>query len=301
MGYMPYSNVYYDGTTAVGVPYDYSQPIDTVSAPANETVADPAMALFDAGRESFHQGDYAAALQKTDEALGKLPNDTTLHEFRALCVFALSRYDEAAATIYAVLSVGPGWDWTTLISLYPSVDVYTAQLRALEEYCKANTQSASGRFVLAYHYLTEGFTDAAVKVLKQVAALKPNDTLTAKLLRQLDAPKDSPATAAAASPTTEDTTPPEGATIEGTWNAHPADATSIALSIEHGGSFKWDVTQHGHNQQFKGSFTYGNGILTLAQDKGPALVGRVSWKGDKNMTFRIVGDESDDPGLSFAK
>ena len=45
--------------------------------------------------------------------------------------------------MYAVLSVGPGWDWTTLISLYPNVDVYTAQLRALEDYCKANPQSAS--------------------------------------------------------------------------------------------------------------------------------------------------------------
>ena len=55
-----------------------------------------------------------APLQKTDEALAKLPNDTTLHEFRGLCLFALGRYDEAAATVYAVLSVGPGWDWTTL-------------------------------------------------------------------------------------------------------------------------------------------------------------------------------------------
>jgi hypothetical protein len=33
-----------------------------------------------------------------------------------------------------VLSVGPGWDWTTLIGLYPSIDVYTTQLRALEDF-----------------------------------------------------------------------------------------------------------------------------------------------------------------------
>ncbi len=301
MGYMPYNNVYYGGTTVVGVPYDYSQPIDTVSAPASEAVADPAMTLFDAGRESFHQGDYAAALQKTDEALTKLPNDTTLHEFRALCLFALARYDEAAATIYAVLSVGPGWDWTTLISLYPSVDVYTSQLRALEEYCKANRQSASGRFVLVYHYLTEGFTDAAVRMLKQVATLKPNDTLTARLLRQLDASKETLTAPDPKAASADDTTPPEGATIEGTWNAHPTDDTSIALTIEPGGAFKWDVTHQKRKQQFTGSTTYGNGILTLAQEKGPAMVGRVSWNGPKNMTFRIVGDESQDPGLTFAK
>src|SRR5208283_1558309 len=123
-------------------------------------------------------------------ALAKLPNDTTLHEFRALCLFALKRYDEAAATLYAVLAVGPGWDWTTLVSLYPSVDVYTTQLRGLEEYCKTHTDSATARFVLAYEYLTEGFTDAAVPILKQVVALKPSDTVSTKLLHQLDPPKN---------------------------------------------------------------------------------------------------------------
>ena len=104
---------------SMAAPYDYSQPIDTTSAPADDSVTNPAMALFDAGRASFQQGNYADALQQTDDALAKLPNDTTLHEFRALCLFALGRYDEAAATLYAVLSVGPGWDWTTLIGLYP--------------------------------------------------------------------------------------------------------------------------------------------------------------------------------------
>ena len=45
-------------------------------------------------------------------------------------LFALKRYDEAAAALYAVLSVGPGWDWTTLISLYADPETYTQQLRA---------------------------------------------------------------------------------------------------------------------------------------------------------------------------
>ena len=118
MGYMPYANPYYGyvaASTAMVVPYDYSQPIDTVThAPADDRSPNPAMALFDAGRASFKQGNYYQALQQTNDALAKLPNDTTLHEFRALCLFALGRYDEAAATLYAVLSVGPGWDWTTL-------------------------------------------------------------------------------------------------------------------------------------------------------------------------------------------
>lgn len=306
MGYYPYSNPYFYGGNSfvnqpyVGGGYDYSQPINTVAAPADESVTNPAMALFDAGRSSFYQGNYADALQQTDSALAKLPNDTSLHEFRALCLFALGRYDEAAATLYAVLSVGPGWDWTTLIGLYPSVDVYTTQLRALETYCGAQRESSTGRFVLAYHYLTQGNTDAAVNVLKQVVKLKPNDTLSAQLLRQLDTSQAQTVAAAPATPPT-DTTPPAGATIEGTWTAQPAPDTSIDLTIQPGGNFVWKVTQKGQPRQFTGTSTFGNGLLTLTQDQGPALVGRVSWTDPNHMTFRIVGDGPDDPGVSFAK
>ena len=47
--------------------------------------------------------------------------------------------------------------------------------------------------------------------------------------------------------------------------------------------------------------TFGGGLLTLAQDKGPALVGRVDWKDANHMNFRVVGDGPEDPGLSFSK
>ena len=100
-----------------------------------------------------------------------LPNDATLHEFRALVLFAVGKYDLAAGPLYAVLSVGPGWDWTTMAGLYPSIDVYTAQLRKLEAFVTANPSSTAGRFVLAYHYLTQGHIDAAVAQLKEVVAL----------------------------------------------------------------------------------------------------------------------------------
>jgi hypothetical protein len=198
-----------------------------------------------------------------------------------------------------VLAVGPGWDWTTLISLYPEVGVYTAQLRALEEFCRAHPESATAHFVLVYHYLTEGFTDPAIAVLKQVVALKPSDTVSAKLLKQLDPPKTEPAKPASPVPT--DTTLPQGASIAGTWHARPAADTSISLAIEPGGKFIWQANPKDQKRQFTGTETYGDGILTLAQDKGPALVGRVSWKDSNHMTFRIVGDGPDDPGLSFSK
>jgi tetratricopeptide (TPR) repeat protein len=303
MGYMPYSNPYYadyygGGAAVAAAPYDYSQPIETTTAPAEEASADPAVALFDAARASFQQGNYTDALSKADSALAKLPNDTTLHEFRALCLFALKRYDESAAALYAVLSVGPGWDWATLVGLYPDVDTYTAQLRALEGFCSSHRDSAAGFFVLAYHYLTQGSTDAAVSVLKDVVALKPGDTLSTQLLRQLSPPSASTTTAA---PEPAESTPPEGATIAGTWQASPAADTTIALTIQPGGEFTWRVTLKGQSRQFAGKSTYGEGLLTLVQDAGPALVGRVIWKDASHMTFHLVGDGTEDPGLSFSR
>ena len=247
-----YPNPYYVASVASG-PYDYSQPINTASPPAEQSVTNPAMALFDAGRAAFQQGDYMGALQQTNDALAKIPDDTTLHEFRALCLFALGRYDDAAATLYAVLSVGPGWDWTTLISLYPNVETYTTQLRALESYCDTHRDSVTGRFVLAYQYLTQGHNDAAVVILKQVVALKPSDTLSSKLLRQLDPPPAAPATAGAApasAPSATETAPPQGASIAGTWSASPSADTTIALSVQPGGEFTWKVSQKGKTQQF---------------------------------------------------
>jgi tetratricopeptide (TPR) repeat protein len=304
MGYLPYSNPYYNdfyggaAGAAAAAPYNYAQPIDTTSAPLDESTSSPAEALFDAGRAAFRQGDYTGALQQADAALAKLPNDTTLHEFRALCLFALQRYDEAAVALYAVLSVGPGWDWTTLISLYPDVDTYTAQLRALESYCTTHMDSASARFVLTYHYLTQGHTEAGVSILKQVVTLKPGDTLSVKLLRQLDSSQDA-ATTPTAAPT--ESTPPAGAVITGTWTAQPAPGTTITLTIQSGGDFTWQVTRNGQSQQFTGKSTFDQGILTLAQDKGPALVGRIDWKDANHMNFRIIGDGPEDPGLSFTK
>ncbi|MGO9468069.1 MAG: tetratricopeptide repeat protein [Isosphaeraceae bacterium] len=82
-------------------------------------------------------GDFGQALKLADGALSKTPNDPILHEFRATCLFALGRFDEAAVPMYTVLSAGPGWDWTTLAGLYPSVDVYSQQLRSLEAFCDA--------------------------------------------------------------------------------------------------------------------------------------------------------------------
>jgi tetratricopeptide (TPR) repeat protein len=309
-GYMPYVNPYYGGGAVIAEPvatsvYDYSQPLATETQLPEETVADPAIQTFDAGRDAFMAGNYAEALQKTDEALKTLPTDAALHEFRALCLFALKQYDQAAATLYAVLSAGPGWDWTTLVRLYPDVDVYTAQLRNLEAYIGANPQSAPARFVLSYHYLTQGHADAAVEELKEVVKLQPSDHLSAQLLAHLSSPGSQPSTEGAAQATPAEAPPPAAPEKEGnlvgTWKASPAPGTTIDLTTTAEGSFKWLVSSNGKTMPIEGKYTYGSGILAMSQSDTNALVGRVAWQDESHFTFQALGGGPTDPGLAFSK
>ncbi|MFO0888052.1 MAG: hypothetical protein U0790_02780 [Isosphaeraceae bacterium] len=182
---------------------------------------------------------------------------------------------------------------------------YTAR-SALEAYCRDPTQdSASARFVLAYQYLTKATPEVRGGLLRDVVALQPADSLSAKLLKQLDPPKataaaDAAPAAAPAAPAA-DLTPPAGASIAGTWTAQPAPDTRIGLTIQADGSFAWQVTQKGQAKSFSGKSTFGEGLLTLAQDQGPALVGRVGWKDANHIAFHIVGEGPDDPGLTFTR
>ena len=199
-----------------------------------------------------------------------------------------------------MLAVGPGWDWGTFISLYPNVSVYTEQLRQLEGYCRTNPGSALPRFVLAYLYLTQGSTTNAIDALKGVVGLEPKDTISAQLIKRLD-PSYSPP---AASTRPEPGTPPvpggltpTSATLhtgkegrfEGAWNAHPEQDTTINLTFLDKGRFVWKVDQKGKNHVLQGRTTSGNGLLTLAQDHGPPMVGNVSWGDESHFQFKVPG------------
>jgi hypothetical protein len=307
-GYSNYYNPYYYPAPVVVqqpvVPFDYAQPIDTQGPPPQQSASDAAIQAFESARAAFKAGDYQQALALVDQALTTMPNDATLHEFRGLVLFALGQYEQAAAPLYAVLSNGPGWDWTTLVSLYPSVDVYTGQLRALEDYTRRKPDSAAAHFVLAYLYTTMGYTDAAVGQLRRVVALQPDDKLSEQLLRQLtqaEAPA-APADQPPAQPQPVATSSvPEG-NIAGKWSASPSKDTNITLEIAPDGAFTWNVKGQGKGQdrQINGTSTYGNGILTLAQSQGPPMVGHVTWGDSNRFTFQVTGGP-DDPGLTFMR
>ncbi len=342
-GYSRYSNPYYYGSPTVvvqqpvvvgGAPlqqgmgmgaggYNYSQPINTQAPPPDQVAAEAAVAMFSNARDAFKAGDYPSALRKTDDALAKMPNDPTLHEFRALTLFALRQYEASAATLYAVLTTGPGWDWTTMVALYPSADAYTPQLRALEDYVQANPNAAPARFVLAYQYLTQGFPTNAATQLRQVVKLQPNDTLSETLLARLDNGSATPGSSlAGGTPGNAPAPAPPGATpppipvpvaqpanavstppgqLVGTWSAKPAPNVTITLTLDPAGKFAWQVADQGPPRKLAGTSTFGNDILTLASDTGEPLVGKITMRDANSFTFQAGGGGPNDPGLSFAK
>ena len=89
--------------------------------------------------------------------------------------------------------------------------------------------------------------------------------------------------------------------LGGTWSAQPDQDTTITLSFPEPGHFTWKVTHQGQSRELHGRWTSGNGVLTLAQDQGPALVGNTNWSDEAHFNFKVPGAGSNDPGLTFAK
>ena len=213
-----------------------------------------------------------------------------LHEFRAQTLFALGRYQEAAGVEYAVLSAGPGWDWTTLSSLYPNVDVYTKQLRALEDYRNQHPDDGAVRFLLASQYITCGYSDNAATELKSVIKLNPQDQLSQQLLAGLTTtapPADQPP-AQPVAPTTP-AAPVTAANLAGNWKSARPDGSSIALDLGKDSKYTWKFTRDGKSQDFSGSYNVADNLLVLNEGTNPVMVGQVAAQGGNSFNFKMVG------------
>lgn len=316
-GYSDYSNPYYGGdASAAGTYADYSAPIQVAGQNSSAAPADDAgqtvppevaagMPFFDAARDDFKRGDYQSALKNVNQALAKMPTDAALHEFRALVQFAMADYSSAAATIYAVLAVGPGWDWTTLSSMYASTDVYAQQLRGLEQYQKDHPDAADAKFLLAYHYITTGHPDSAVKKLQEVVKLKPDDQLSAQLIKTLGGPDAGQTAAQLPGPGDGEAEPPEppavdAAKIVGVWKAKNTCGKSFTLTLTKDSKFTWGYEYSGKKQEFSGKYTVDGAMLVLERTDGEQMPGTVTLASN-GFNFKLYGGPADDPGLDFRK
>jgi hypothetical protein len=187
-GSYAYVNPYWTYSAAGGdegyVP-DYSTPIPVPSesdlSSIDEKKLTDAMTHFAMARAYFKNGMYKEATDEDDQAIRLVPGDRTMHEFRALTLFARKMYGEAAGTIYAVLSAGPGWNWDTMAGLYKKTETYTRQLRDLEGYVRDHPKDAKAHFLLAYHYLVLDERQPAIAELRAAAQLNPQDKLSPQL------------------------------------------------------------------------------------------------------------------------
>ncbi len=277
-------------------------PDGTKTASDSAAAADRGYQAFDRARDAFKAGDYAAALDLTDEALKGVPGDPLVHEFKALVLFARGEDPRAAAELHDVLAVRPGMDWKTMSGLYPDVATYTGQLRALEDRCRQDPKAAAPRFVLAYHYLVTGHTDAAVAQLKEVLASERGDRVARHLLAALTG------TPPAATESTRTVPDGDGAVgrppsveLLGRWRGD-RDGSTFELSLDDRGRFVWRAARQGKaTATVSGAYAVSGDTLTLKAEDRPPLRTSVTELSPDSFRLKIVGGIPGDPGLGFRR
>jgi tetratricopeptide (TPR) repeat protein len=319
-GYSSYHNPYaappvHTKTTII----NYTQPISVVASQevpepqeAAMTSEEMSSAALERARDAFSNSDYLSALKATDESISYAASDPALHEFRALSLFALGRYGDAAGVLNPVLASGPGWDWATMSAFYPDGEIYTTQLRKLETYVESKPDSADSQFLLGYHYLVAGFIDEAYGMFDSVTTLQPADTVAVQLrnLTGSSSPTASPEEAAVAAPADA---PPaealgEGVVMEalspddviGGWKAASGDGKAITLTLSPDGPFVWNYEGATDGKVLSGEWSIDEeGQLILAAED-VQMVAAISLSGDM-MQFILAGSPVGDPGLSFQR
>jgi len=324
LGY-DYVNPYYSAMPAAVVassPYDYSQPViitnsipaDAPAAGADPTsaqqpvttepaaAASPADAAVDAALSAFKAGDYAGALAGFDKALAISPKDSVIHEVRALALFALGRYTEAAAALNAVLATAPGMDWTTMSNIYGSVDAYTGHLRTLEAFCRAHPDDAAAQFVLAYHYLVGGHTDLAATALKTVVSEQPGDVVAKRLLEAITPPaaeRQPPSSDPGTAPTAEAALPEID--LVGTWKATSGSDT-IELTVTAESAFTWKATPDGKPVvELKGTIETTADAVALISESAGTMMAKVTPKSADSFEFALPGAPKEAKPLVFTR
>jgi tetratricopeptide (TPR) repeat protein len=226
-----------------------------------------------------------------------MPQDAMVHQFRGLVLFALGKYDDAAATLHPVLAITPGWDWTTMSSLYPETDVYSKQLRALETFVNEHPKDSAARFVLAYHYLVCGHKDQASEQLARIQQAVPNDGVTAQLLTMLGKSATPPAAPVVA----ESNAKIDVSQLLGTWTSSRDGKAQFELTLEKDKDFTWTYQEGKVKQKLSGAYAVDGSVLALEPDAGGVMVAEVSEPRNGTFTFRTVGAPPSDKGLTFRK
>lgn len=315
-GYQTYTNPYpaQPVQSAKGTQVTYTQPITVVAAqtaPAEteaEKVTEQSESYIAESQSAFKQRDYLKALDFANKAVGEAPGDGALHEYRALVLFALGKYSEAAGVLNPVLAGGPGWDWTTMISLYDAQETYMQQFKGLQAYSASKPDAADARFLLGYHYMVCGYLEEATAEFEAAAKLQPADTVSAQLRDLTKASSNNGDTEAgeeAGEPAAEEAPPPPAPVplekLSGTWVSDKGAQGTVTLAFKDDGKFIWTFKNADKSNEFGGEYSMNdNGLLVLdAEDS--QMVASVELPKDNELKFVLAGGPPGDPGLVFAK
>jgi len=316
-GYRSYYNpyqarpVYISGNSQV----TYTEPITQVavrSAPKEDTevqeITRKSESLIGESQTAFKQRNYLVALELADKAIAESPGDGALHEYRALILFALGKYGEAAGVLNPVLASGPGWDWSTMIALYDAQQTYTDQLQNLEAYTEQKPDSADSHFLLGYHYMVCGHLDLATPQFDEAVRLMPKDSVSkelAELTRNTEKTDEEgkPKPAEAEQPEAE-APAPEPVPLEkltGTWVSNRDAGSSITLTFKDDGKFTWSYIKDGKATEFGGEYSMNDDGLLVLDSSESQMVANVELPQDTELKFVLAGGPPEDPGLAFKK
>ncbi len=305
MGYQTYRNPY-PVPPVQNTFITYTQPISVVAAanpPGDDNTVDIAEAksaeALERSRVAFKQGDYLAAFKAVDEAIGHTPGDVTLHEYRALILFALGKYADAAGVLNPVLASGPGWGWDTMIGFYDGSEAYNGQLRKLEAYVKASPDKADSRFLLGYHYMVCGFMEKAYQEFAKATELQPADTISPQLrdLTKASIPDNGESEV-------EREARPEPVPMEklvGTWVSDRGVDGKVTFTMTAGGDYTWNFMNAGKSTELKGTFGLDEQGLLILSSEDTQMVSSVELKEGSKLQFTLIGAPEGDPGLLFVR
>jgi hypothetical protein len=189
-----------------------------------------------------------------------------------------------------------------LIGLYPDVETYTRQLRALEDRCNRNPKAAAPRFVLAYHYLVTVHKDEAVARLKQVLDLEPGDRVAGRLLASLTPTPPPPAEPTRTGPDGDGPARrPSVAELVSRWKGE-RDGSTFDLSLDDRGRFRWQAARQGKaTANISGAYAYLGDTLILKSEDRPPLTAALTALSVDSFRFKTVESPRSDPGLVFRR
>lgn len=311
MGYQSYRNPYPAPpvqSTRSNTTITYTQPVSVVAAalpPGDEATAEIAETqsneALERSRTAFRQGDYVSASKAVDEAIGHTPGDVTLHEYRALVLFALGKFADAAGVLNPVLASGPGWSWETMIAFYNGSEAYNDQLARLEDFVTGSPEKADARFLLGYHYMVCGYMDKSYEQFAKASELQPADSISRQLrdLTRSSIPDDGEADEETEPPARPEPVPVDK--LVGSWVSDRGADGKVTFTMTEDGNYTWTFMNGDKVSELKG--TYGlddQGLLVLTSDDAQ-MVSVIEMKEPTRLHFTLVGAPDGDPGLDFTK